>query len=941
MQESIRRYAQRTSVAGRPEIAIRIGLNSGEVVVRSIEGGLHSDYTAVGEVTHLANRIEQLATPGTILMTENTRRLSAHHVQVDAHATVHVKGLAAPVIVYELTGIAAASWNIAVRPLTPLVGRHQELAELHALAREARTGRGRIAALVGDPGMGKTRLTFELAEALSADRWLVLRGSGVAYGRSIPYMPLVELLKGYFDITPADSPTQMRNKVARKGASADSLGADVRPILTLLALPGDEEWWELDPLQRRQRAMKAIVDLLVGESRRQPLCVVVENLHWIDTETQACLNALAEAIPTERILLLTNYRPEYRNPWVAGDFCRQFPLTGLSADESHILFEELAGRHPSLNPLARTMVERADGNPFFLQELRQMLIETEVVVGDAGLYRAKAYVSGGEVPATVQAVLAARIDRLGPEERAVLQAAAVIGRRVPLPLLAQVIDGTDIEVRSTLASLEAKEFIDQTIALSPQEYTFRHALTQEVANRSLVRARRQGLHARLVNAIEQLYPERLAEHINELAHHAYEGQLWAKALRYCREAATKAWASSAHAAAVEYFERSLTALDHLPDQSATAVDAVDLRFELRNSLYPLGRLGQIDTVLRDAEQAALRLDEPERLARVRSYQAHYLWISGRYTEAADAARRALELATRIDHFGLKVASESYLGYAFHALGDYRHGIEVLNRVISRLDGELARDRLGTHGVPSVLCRTWLAFCHLELGEFQEGLRRSAEGIAIAETTSHPYTLNIALQGEGLLLLRKGEASRAIAPLEHALALCQEWDLRLTYPGIAPHLGLAYAMLGDIERGLPLVETAIERAVEMGFQFDLAHRVTELGRVYLLAGRLPDAEHCATRALRLARDRQEHGNEGWAFWLRAEIAAATGDIARAKEAEDHFSTALAIAGERMMRPLVARCHLGLGHLYRQRGQVALSSANLAAANTLFLDLDMVP
>ena len=408
--------------------------------------------------------------------------------------------------------------------------------------------------------------------------------------RRRPTSLCIDLLKRYSHIEEHDDTRTIRAKVTGQVLTLDAALQDTIPALLALldALPEDSPFLQLDPPQRRQRTLDALKRVLLRESQVQPLLLVFEDLHWIDTETQALLDSLVESLPTARLLLLVNYRPEYQHGWGSKTYYTQLrldPLPPVSADE---FLQALLGDDASLAPLTQLLIARTEGNPFFLEESVRTLVETGVLVGERGAYRLAQALPTIQVPATVQAVLAARIDRLPPEEKRLLQTAAVIGTEVPLPLLQAIAEMPEEALHRSLAHLQAAEFLYETRLFPEREYTFKHALTHEVAYGSLLQERRRALHARIVEALEALAGDRVAEQVERLAHHALRGEVWDKALAYCRQAGEKAMARSAHREAVGYFEQALSALAHLPETRDTREQAIDLRFALRTALLPLG-----------------------------------------------------------------------------------------------------------------------------------------------------------------------------------------------------------------------------------------------------------------------------------------------------------------------------------------------------------------
>src|SRR5499427_1635147 len=384
MQEAIRHYSEEVLRGHGIEVQIRVGLNSGEVVVRAIGNDLHMDYSAIGQTTHLAARMEQLAPPGSIRLTADTLRLAEGLVQVVHLGPVPVKGLPTPVEVGELVGAGPARTRLhafAARGLTPFVGRQAELAALHEALEQAQAGHGQVVAVIGEPGVGKTRLFHEFTHASRTQGWLVLESSATSYGRATPYLPVIDLLKTYFQIEDRDDGRRTREKLTGRLLTLDpTLGPILPAFLALLEVPVEDSAWQaLDPPQRRQRTLEALKHLLLRESQVQPLLLVFENLHWIDAETQAFLDSLMESLPATRMLLLVNYRPEYQHGWGMKTYYTQLRLDPLPPASAEALLQSLLGDNVGLEPLKQLLIARPEGNPFFLEESVRTLVETQVL----------------------------------------------------------------------------------------------------------------------------------------------------------------------------------------------------------------------------------------------------------------------------------------------------------------------------------------------------------------------------------------------------------------------------------------------------------------------------------------------------------------------------------------------------------------------------------
>jgi tetratricopeptide (TPR) repeat protein len=692
MQESIRRYGEGVRRVEGVPIRIRVGLNSGEVVVRAIGSDLHMDYTAVGQTTHLAARMEQIADPGAVFVTPATLALAEGFVQARPLGPTPVKGLGDPIEVYELTGASAVRSRLqaaAARGLTTFVGRSAELAQLHEALDAARSGKGQVMAVVGEPGVGKSRLFWEFTHSHRTAGCLIVEAASVSYGKATAYFPVIELLRGYFGIEPRDDTRKIREKVTGKVLSLDrALEPSLPALLALLDVPVEgEEWRRLEPPLRRQRTLDGVRRLLLRESQVQPLIVAFEDLHWIDGETQALIDLLIESVPTAHVLLLVNYRPEYQHGWGSKTYYRQArvdPLPPASADE---LLDALLGQDAGADSLKRLLVERAEGNPFFLEESVRVLVETGVLAGERGAYRVMEEPTELQVPATAQAILAARIDRLAPEDKRRLQAAAVIGKDVPFALLRAISDETEDDLRAGIARLQTAEFLYEARLFPEVEYTFKHALTHEVAYASLLHERRRAMHARIVEAIESLYRERLPEQVERLAHHAVRGELPERAVAYLRQAGQKAASRAALNEAKRSFDQALDVLASLPEQRDTVRKAFDIRFELRPVLNMLGDVGRVLERLREAEALAQRIEDDQRRGRALAWMAEAHIMLGDAEQALASGDRALEIASRLGDVRLRILATGFLAHLSDYRGDYERSVELARENLASMRPE--------------------------------------------------------------------------------------------------------------------------------------------------------------------------------------------------------------------------------------------------------------
>jgi class 3 adenylate cyclase/tetratricopeptide (TPR) repeat protein len=966
MQEEMRRYRRKLGQSEELGLQIGLGLNSGEVVVRSISNDLNVDYSALGHTTHMAARMQELAAGGTTLMTASTLRQVEGFVQVRSVGAVQVKGVSQPVEAFEVVAATTARTRVqaaATRGLTPLVGRRTEIEVFSKLVEQAASGKGQILAMVGEPGMGKSRLVHEFTRHQLRPGWLVLEGASVSYGKATPYFPLVEMLRHYFQIVDGEGIENIRDQVVMHILELDNMLKDaILPILSLLdalpdekiTLPADghnglvrlqdigemiKHFYSMDPQQRRRHTLDAVKRVLIRESQRQPLLVVFEDLHWVDHETQAFIDSLMESLPMAHILVLVNYRPGYVHTWNDKAYYTQLRVDPLQPTSAEELLQHLLGSNKDLVPLKELLIQRTEGNPFFAEESVRSLVETGVLVGEKRAYRPGLKIDEIRIPSTVQTVVADRIDRLPIEEKRLLQTAAVVGVIIPFPLLRAVAELPEDDLHRYVSHLQTAEFLYETNLFPEVEYSFKHALTTEVAYGALLHERRTFLHARIVKALEEMAENPSHDHLEKLAHHAFYGELWDKAVSFQGQAGTKALACSANREAVGFFDKALDSLCHLPKTRKTLENAIDLRLDLRNALFLLGEFGRIHNCLSEAHSIAEDLKDSYRLRRVWNLQLSYFSLTGEPHRVIELGERALALKIDTVDPGADIVTKNYMGIAYHITGSYFRAIDLLKHTIATVDKEGIRyERFGTSTILSVSCRNWAVQSLAQTGSFNEGIKFAQEGMQIAEKANHPYSFAYINCSLGFLLVLKGDLNQAVEVLQRCQKFCQDANIRVLVPQITSYLGFAYALSGRIDEALPLLQQAEAETLSIGRTAGQSLRVNWQGEAYLMAGRLDEATLFAQRGFELSEKHKELGHGAWSLKLLGETASYQ-EPPNVENAEAYYSRALALANELGMRPLEAHCHLGLGKIYLQMARFDKGRAELSQSIKLYDEMGM--
>jgi class 3 adenylate cyclase/tetratricopeptide (TPR) repeat protein len=944
MQETIARYSEELQHTHGVAVAIRVGVNSGEIVVRAIGNDLHMDFTVVGQTAHLASRMEQLAKPGSVLTTADTLQLAEGYIAVNSLGLMPVKGLAEPVQVYELTGVGTARTRLqaaAGRGLTRFVGRGIELERLRHAQRLAADGFGQVVAIIGEAGAGKSRLLHEFLHSPHTADWLILESHSASYGRAAPYLPVIDLLRRYFEISANDSTRSIREKVSDRIATLDPAMQDsLPPLLDLLdALDGDHPFRSVDPSRHRQYTYQAITRLLLCESHVRPVVTIIDDLHWSDTLTLGLLNELVVATQNARLMLIVTYRPDHEDPWRSRPNYHQLTLDPLASESLAELLLALLGSDPSLPALKSFLVERAGGNPFFIEEMARSLVDTGVLQGTRGSYRLTAPFPSIEVPPTVRAVLAARIDALPAAEKRLLEEAAAIGHDVPFALLHAICGLTDDRVRGLLDNLQSGEFLYPTQIFPDLQYTFKHSLTHDVAYSGVLHERRRDIHARVVTSMEQLYADRLGEQVERLAHHAMRGEQREKAVHYLWQAGGRAAARSALSASRAWLEQALGVLDALPESRAAMEQGFEIRLELRRVLRQLGEGRQMLDHLREAGALAERLQDDRRRGQVYAVMATVHSSLDELDEALVTGTRALEIAERLGDLGLRIVAAGNLEQAFYYRSEYQRVSEFATDHLAVLPAGEVPEYSGLSVLPSVFGRAYQILSLAELGLFDEAAKYATEAIQIAEPTQHAHTIGWAYFAASVVHLLRGDWAEAHARIEHWITMLRTGNVADLLAWALAASAWVLAQFGEAREASNRVresEQLLEQQAERGIAGHCGWAYGAVGRACLLLGRLDEASRLGDRSVQYSR--RQTGFTAHALRLFGDIATHP-DRFDAASGAAHYREALAIARLHGMRPLVAHCHFGLARLYRRIGETEHVRENLIAATMMYREMEM--
>jgi class 3 adenylate cyclase/predicted ATPase len=932
IQEDIRRYGDRMRSKGQAPLQVRIGANVGEVVVRSIQTGeRQAEYTPIGHSISLASRLQTLANPGSIAISEGLRKLVEGYFTLKALGPARIKGSSEPVNVYEVVGLGPLRTRLqrvaAGRGLTKFVGREHEMEAMRHAAELARNGHGQIVAAIGEPGVGKSRLLYEF-KATSQSGWMVLETISVSHGKASAYLLIIDLLRNYFEFSPEDDERKRREKVAGRIAILDRSLEDTLPyIYGLLGIvEAHDPLRQMDGQIRKRRTYEGIKRILLRESLNQPLMVIFEDLHWMDVESEATLNLLADSIGTARILLLVNYRPEYRHAWTNKSYYTQLRLDPLGRVNIEQMLDALLapplvlsftgegkGDGADLAPLKRLITERSGGNPFFTEEIVQALFEDGVLARNGAVRLVKS-LSQMKVPTTVQGVLASRIDRLAPANKELLQSLSVMGREFSVSLAGRVVGGSEADLKERLAALQLAEFIYEQPAVSDVEYIFKHALTHEVAYNSILAERRRAIHEKTATVIEELFKERLEDHSAELTHHFLRSGNAAKAIRYAESAAGQAVNRGAYFEASNLIEASLRLLDRLAGGSERVAAEFALRRIENTVTFALLGAGspERERAVRRMCELGERIGEKRQLLLGLTELCHLHFVRGEAREGLELAIRCLRVAEETHEPQTLAVSAHHVALLAHSCGNLRQAVSHSQDALCYARGAhvdvLQIGLLFNTAVPLVLSRD----LHL-LGQVGEALRVAEQRLRYARESKHRFSLGYALSVPDVRYYRR-QPEIVLAQANESIVLSEENGFTVWLAWARFSRGWAFAELGQLAQGVVEMEAAIANLHHIGGSPDLRYAIALLAYGYARMGQTQKALAMLNEALERIKRTGEKLEHAEMLRLKGEVLLMS-DPSETAEAEKCFRQALDVARAQESKWWELRATTSLARLLR--------------------------
>ncbi len=931
-----------TALNSPAPLQTRIGIATGIVVVGELIGsGEAQERAIVGKTPNLAARLQGIAKANMVVICDSTRRLLGNLFELEDLGPTDLKGITDPTRAWAALRAGSAEGRFEAMHaagLTALVGREEESELLLRRWSKAKAGEGQVVLLSGEAGIGKSRLTAGLLESLAAEPHTRIRYFCSPHHEHSPLLPFIAHLERAARFEPGSSASAKLDKLeALLQPMTRNAPRDVALIADLLSVPLDGRYPALvvSPQQKREMMLAALLDQLDGIAAQSPTLIVFEDIHWIDPTSLELLDRTIARIPDLPALLVITLRPELQPTWVGQPHVTMLPLSRLGRRDSAGIIGGVTKGKALPDSVAEQILAHADGVPLFIEELTSTLLESGLLRETTDRYVLNGPLPPLAIPTTLQGSLVARIDRLAPVKD-VAQIGAAIGREFSHELIAAVASLPSGDLDAALERLTASGLISRRGTPPVATYSFKHALVQDAAYATLLRSRRRQLHASIAKVLVERFPALAETQPEDVARHFTEAGLASEAIdNWCR-AGRVAYARGANREAVSFFEQALHLLESLPETRERQEQAVDLRFDLRNALFALGEFGRILGFLHEAEGLAKTLKDRRRLGQVSVYLCHNHYIAGDASEAVSFGQKAVALAELVGDLSLKVTGSLYFGTACLHTGDYQRAEDLLLKVLQWLEGDQRRERFGLPGFPAVVALGYLAWFLADRGKFEQGIARGQEGIRLAESLDHPYSLAWALWTLARVHIIRGDPSEAVRLLERGLAVSREWNLTLFVLQHTGALGYAYALSGRAANGITLLENALTAVETMEFGTPQSIFLRDLGETYAAADRLNDALEVAERVLTLTRARGQRRYEAWTLHLLGDVTARRDS---GEGADGHFRDALALAEELGMPPLVARCHLGLGKISGRTGKRKAAQDHLTWAATMCREMDM--
>ena len=944
IQKAMGEYGEKIEKDTGVEFKMRVGLNSGPVIVGAIGDDLRMDYTAVGDTTNLGSRMESMARPGTILVSGNTHRLARDFFQFESLGKIEVKGKKEPQEAFELIKTGEVETRIGAsvaKGLTRFVGRKNSMAILLDVFGKVKSGSGQVVGLLGEAGVGKSRLLLEMRNMLPEDEYIYHEGQCLQYGGSMPYLPLLDILRSYLVIKEGDREFLIKKKMEEKILGLDEkLKSVIPPFQDLLSLKvNDEDFSKLEPKEKRERTFEAIRDMLVRGSQERPLILTVEDIHWIDKTSEEFLNYMIGWLPNTAILLILLYRPEYTHPWGSKSYYTKVGLDHLGTDSSSELVKAILDEGEAVPELTQLILNRAAGNPLFMEEFTHTLLENGSIERKDEKYVLSGKASDIQVPDTIQGIIAARLDRLEDNLKRTMQVASVIGRDFAFRIL-QTITDTREGLKSNLLNLQGLEFIYEKSLFPELEYIFRHALSQEVAYNSLLLKSRKEIHEKIGKAIEELYPDRLEEFYEMLAYHYSRSNNEEKASHYLKLSGDKAVNNFSTPEAYRFYSEAAKLLLNQPDNSENRKSRLEV-------LQPMARIaiifgcpdGSLE-LLKEGERAAKDVGDTKALAHFQTtIGIYYLTSAGDPAKGREYMEKGLGEAEVTGEAEIIIPATAQLIYSSMFEGKFSSVCLLAPKTIELIEKTHAEHE--HFGNPYNLYSALQGVYGMSLGvtgNFSDGRPFLEKGLSFAFAQDDPLSLGSIEHCYGRFYWDMGDGENMVKHISSCIKYYEKTQYLMMLGVAWGMLGEGYFFLGQTDLALQTIEKGLKIHKANGMTISLGHFHSALAEVHFELGDHEKALTYSKEGVRLCRDNNQKDLEANALITLGRVVAVTNRM-KFEEARELILQGIKLLQSLGHKPQHATGLFRLGELYADAGRKEEAMENLQKAEKMCQAMEM--
>ncbi|MGO8989968.1 MAG: adenylate/guanylate cyclase domain-containing protein [bacterium] len=945
IQNAMADYGEKLKKERGIDFKMRIGLNSGPVVVGSIGDDLRMYYTAIGDTVNLASRMEATAKPGTILSSGHTYKLVRDWFKFESLGKAQVRGEEEPQEVYELIRASEVKTKIeaaAAAGLTKFVGRRREMEALQEALEKARSGSGQVVGIVGEAGIGKSRLILEMRREMRRlfpkEEYGYLEGRCLHYGGSMAYLPLLDILRSYFEIKEGEHEFLIKKKMKEKIFEVDEkLKTVLPPFQELLSLKVENEaYLKLEPKQKRERIFEALRDLFVRESQNKPLVLVFEDLHWIDKTSEEFLDYFIGWLANTPILLILLYRPEYTHRWASRSYYHNLRVDQLSIPTSAELVQSILKEGEVVPELRDLILGKAAGNPFFIEELTHSLLENGSIQKKDHQYFLGRRPSDVQVPDTIQGIIAARIDRLDESLKRIMHVASVIGREFAFRIL-QAITETKEELKSHLLNLQGLEFIYEKRLFPELEYIFKHALTQEVAYNSLLLKRRKEIHEKIGRAIEEIYPDRLEEFYEMLAYHYSKSDDLDKACQYLKLSGNKAMRSCSNFEAYHFYKDAIGILKQKPETEQNKKERVEvillMAIPIRILAYPEDPL----KFLEEGERLSKELGDKKSFAAISNLIGLFHAFTGNPALGRKYQEASFEEAEKIEDIETMAPVSFGLCNSYFWEGEYRKIVNIAPRVIHLLEKtQREHEFFGMAANVYTVLQYFYGLSLGILGNFTKGEQLCEKALSFAHKINHLISIGTAELAYGGVFLFEGDGKNAVKHYQSGIEYLEKSQGVMWGPQAWTGLGHGYYLLGELETALKFMEKGLKMRTDIRFPVPLIH--WNLSLVHFDLGDLNEAKAHAEQAVNLAQASHQKWLEGLSQLQLGRIFGKM-EGSQLHKAEEYILQGIKMLEELELKSFYAQGYLFLGELYADAWRKEKALENLKKAEAMFQEMGM--